>query len=74
MLEMLNETFPENIANRIFMFVPHPSVDLVKGDLVYSEIMKCPSYIIDFNSCSVYYFCDFQYTKKNVIQNGKRSW
>ena len=73
MLDILNEMFPENIANRVFMFVYHPIVDLIKGDSTYSEIMKYPSYIIDFNLFSVHYF-DVQYIKKNVIHNGKRSW
>ena len=44
--------FPESIANRIFMCVSHPIVDLVRGDLIYSETMKYHSYIIDFKSFS----------------------
>ena len=59
MLDILNEMFPDNIANRIFMFVYHPIVNLVQGDLIYSEIMSYPSYIIDIKSCSACYFLIF---------------
>ena len=69
MLDILNEMFPENIANRIFTFVFHPIADLVNCDLIYSEILKYPSYIIDFKSFSSYYVLIFNILTRMLKRN-----
>ena len=59
MLDILNEMFPESVANRTFTFVSHRFVDLVKGDLIYGELMRYPSYLVDMRWFSAYYFLIF---------------
>ena len=57
MIEILQELFDDHIANRIFMYVSHPIVDVVKDDRIYREVMKYPTHI---NSFSAWYFNEIE--------------
>ena len=71
MLDIPSEMIPDNTANRIFINVSHPLVDVVEDDSIYREIMRYPTQI---NSLSAWYFNEFQNLQWTRKWQWKRRW
>ena len=63
--------FPDNIANRILLYVSHP-LDVVNDDLTYRKIMKYPTHVL--YSFSTRCFNEFQKVQWNKRWEWKRRW
>ena len=62
MIEILQELFDDHIANCIVVHVSHPTVDVIRDDRIYREVMTYPTHI---NLFSAWYFNEFENVQWN---------
>ena len=70
MTEILEETFEESVASRIFSFMSHPVVGLFRADKIVREVIKYPAHI---NSFSDWYLNEF-HNERRKMWEWKRRW
>ena len=70
-IAILKDIFEDSVANRIFLFLSHPVVDVFRTDTIVSEVIKYPTHI---NSFSDWYLNEFNNEQWRRMWEWKRRW